>query len=69
MPLPRFSVAMPASRICLLTIANPGGVFEHHRLVAQGNPALQHVQNALSTPDVEAEVVVSARGSSGLLRP
>src|ERR671920_2175971 len=39
------------------------GVVEHHRPVAQTHPALRDWRHALSTPDVEAEVVVvAARG-------
>src|ERR671913_792400 len=33
------------------------GVVEHHRPVAQTHPALRDWRHALSTPDVEAEVV------------
>src|SRR5919106_4158459 len=36
------------------------GVVELHRPVAQTHPALRDGRNALSTPDVEAEVVVVA---------
>src|ERR671912_1771871 len=38
------------------------GVVEHHRPVAQTHPALRDWRHALSTPDVEAEVVVAASG-------
>src|SRR5829696_2698316 len=38
------------------------GVVEHHRPVAQTHPALRDWRHALSTPDVEAEVVVVAAG-------
>ena len=38
------------------------GVFEHYRLAAQANPALRLEKNALSAPDVEAEVMVAAGG-------
>src|ERR671918_1785097 len=46
------------------------GVVEHHRPVAQTHPALRDWRHALSTPDVEAEVVVVAasrheRGGAG----
>src|ERR671920_2512366 len=36
------------------------GLVEHHRPVAQTHPALRDWRHALSTPDVEAEVVVVA---------
>src|SRR5918995_4229526 len=36
------------------------GVVEHHRPVAQTHPALRDWPHALSTPDVEAEVVMVA---------
>src|ERR671910_2966317 len=38
------------------------GVVEHHRPVAQTHPALRDWWHALSTPDVEAEVVMVAAG-------
>src|SRR5829696_607276 len=38
------------------------GVVEYHRPVAQTHPALRDWRHALSTPDVEAEVVVAASG-------
>src|SRR5215208_7167771 len=38
------------------------GLFEHHRPVAQIRPALRGGRYALSTPDVEPEVMVVASG-------